>query len=121
MAHLFTPSPPHRTLFGSGFSFLVGPDISLKIDQNVPAFSGGGSLILCHRQQRPRVELLELALKSLDGHGAKGNLQPELLQTVANYKGEMVFRRGLCGPADEFSTGAAPKAEKKNPAEQRGS
>ncbi|MQX76658.1 TlpA disulfide reductase family protein [Sinorhizobium medicae] len=66
------------------------------------------------------VELLELALKSLDGpdpdmHGLKEDLQPDLLQTLANYKGEAVCSGDVCVvPRTNISTGATPKAETKN-------
>jgi len=61
------------------------------------------------------VELLELALKSLEGHGAKERPQLDLLQTLANYKGETVCSGDVCVvPRTNISTGATPKAETKN-------
>ncbi|MQV97046.1 redoxin domain-containing protein [Sinorhizobium medicae] len=70
------------------------------------------------------VELIELALKSLDGpdpdmHGLKEDLQPDLLQTLANYKGEEVCYGDVCVvPRTNISSGATPKAELENPAER---
>ncbi|MDX0967977.1 TlpA disulfide reductase family protein [Sinorhizobium medicae] len=61
------------------------------------------------------VELLELALKSLDGHGAKEELQLDLLQTLANYKGETVCSGDVCVvPRTNVPTDATPKAEQEN-------
>ncbi|WP_457663245.1 peroxiredoxin family protein [Sinorhizobium medicae] len=66
------------------------------------------------------VELIELALKSLDGpdpdmHGLKKDLKPYLLQTLANYKGEEVCYGDVCVvPRTNTSSGATPKAETKN-------
>ncbi|MCM5692532.1 TlpA family protein disulfide reductase [Sinorhizobium meliloti] len=70
------------------------------------------------------VELIELALKSLDGpdpdmHGLKKDLKPYLLQTLANYKGEEVCYGDVCVvPRTNISSGATPKAEQENPAER---
>ncbi|RVJ65993.1 TlpA disulfide reductase family protein [Sinorhizobium meliloti] len=65
------------------------------------------------------VELLELALKSLDGHGANEDLQLDLLETLANYKGEAVCSGDVCVvPRTNISSGATPKAELENPAER---
>ncbi|WQO88546.1 hypothetical protein U8C37_21800 (plasmid) [Sinorhizobium medicae] len=65
------------------------------------------------------VELLELALKSLDGHGAKEFCQPDLLQTLTNYKGEEVCYGDVCVvPRTNISSGATPNAEQENPAER---
>ncbi|RVP08812.1 TlpA family protein disulfide reductase [Sinorhizobium meliloti] len=70
------------------------------------------------------VELIELALKSLDVldpdmHGRKKDLKPNLLQNLANYKGEKVCYGDVCVvPRTNISTGATPKPEKKNPAER---
>ncbi|RVG89054.1 TlpA disulfide reductase family protein [Sinorhizobium meliloti] len=61
------------------------------------------------------VELIELALKSLDGHGAKERLQLDLLQTLANYEGETVCYGDVCVVP---RTSATPKAEQENPAER---
>ncbi|WP_322883180.1 TlpA disulfide reductase family protein [Sinorhizobium medicae] len=69
------------------------------------------------------VELIELALKSLDGpdpdmHELKKDL-PYLLQTLANYKGETVCSGDVCVvPRTNISSGATPKAEQENPAER---
>lgn len=65
------------------------------------------------------VELLELALKSLDGHGAKEVFQPDLLQTLANYKREEVcYGDVFVVPRTNVSSGATPKAEQENRAER---
>ncbi|WP_318872598.1 hypothetical protein [Sinorhizobium meliloti] len=66
------------------------------------------------------VELLELALKSLDEHGAKKFFQPDLLQTtLTNYKGEEVCYGDVCVvPRPNVSSGATPNAEQENPAER---
>ncbi|ARS72138.1 TlpA family protein disulfide reductase [Sinorhizobium meliloti] len=66
------------------------------------------------------VELIELALKSLDGpdpdmHGLKKDFKPDLLQTLANYKGEEVCYGDVCVVP---RTSATPKAEQENPAER---
>ncbi|WP_324606115.1 hypothetical protein [Sinorhizobium meliloti] len=69
-------------------------------------------------KDRP-VELLDLALKSLDGHGAKEFFQRDLLQTLANYKGEEVCSGDVCvAPQTNISSGATSKAEQENPAER---
>jgi len=70
------------------------------------------------------VELIELALKSLDGpdpdmHGLKEDLQPDLLQALANYKGEAVCSGDVCVvPRTNISSGETPTAEQENPAER---
>ncbi|MDE3854389.1 TlpA family protein disulfide reductase [Sinorhizobium meliloti] len=62
------------------------------------------------------VELLELALKSLDGHGAKEFFQLDLLQTLANYKGETVCFGDVCVlPRTNISSGATPKGGEDEP------
>lgn len=66
-------------------------------------------------------ELLELALKLGDGVPAPDNIkQPwlnDVLQTLANYKGEKVSHGALwAAPKENVPNGATPKAEKKNPA-----
>ncbi|MDX0931518.1 redoxin domain-containing protein [Sinorhizobium medicae] len=62
------------------------------------------------------VELLELALKSLDGHGANEDLQLDLLETLANYKGEAVCSGDVCVvPRTNISSGATPKGGEDEP------
>ncbi|RVG33205.1 TlpA family protein disulfide reductase [Sinorhizobium meliloti] len=67
------------------------------------------------------VELIETALKSLDGpdpdmHGLKEDLQPDLLQTLANYKGEEVCYGNVCVvPRTNISSGATPKGGEDEP------
>ncbi|WP_353642730.1 TlpA disulfide reductase family protein [Mesorhizobium sp. WSM2239] len=55
------------------------------------------------------IELIELALKSLDGpdpdaNAVKQHLLPELLQALANYKGEKVCYGGLCVAPRRFDS-----------------
>ncbi|WP_234825963.1 TlpA disulfide reductase family protein [Sinorhizobium meliloti] len=61
------------------------------------------------------VELLELALQPLDGPD-RGGLKDDLLQTLADYKGETVCYGDVCVvPRTNISSGATPKAQE-NPA-----
>ncbi|UIJ92012.1 TlpA family protein disulfide reductase [Sinorhizobium meliloti] len=70
------------------------------------------------------VELLELALKSLDGpkpisEVLKDGFLADLLQTLANYKGEKVCYGDVCvAPEENVPDGVTPKAEKKNLADR---
>lgn len=68
------------------------------------------------------VELLELALESLDGpdpDGLKEKALPFLLQTLANYNGETVCYGDVCvAPEEDVPDGATPNAEQENPAER---
>ncbi|ASQ12697.1 TlpA disulfide reductase family protein [Sinorhizobium meliloti] len=66
-------------------------------------------------------ELLELALKVGDGVPVPDNIKQlwlnDVLQTLANYKGEKVSHGALwAAPKENVPNGATPKAEKKNPA-----
>lgn len=66
-------------------------------------------------------ELLELALKLGDGVPVPDNIKQlwlnDVLQTLANYKGEKVSHGALwAAPKENVPNGATPKAEKKNPA-----
>ncbi|QPB24829.1 TlpA disulfide reductase family protein [Rhizobium sp. 007] len=64
------------------------------------------------------IELVELALKSLDGpepvpDEMRQDFLSDLLQTLANYKGEEVRYGALCvAPHNKFSNGATPRVEK---------
>ncbi|WP_234838218.1 peroxiredoxin family protein [Sinorhizobium medicae] len=70
------------------------------------------------------IELLEVALKLLDGpdpdmDGLKEGFLPHLLQTLANYEGEEVcYGDVFVVPRTNVSSGATPKAEQENPAER---
>ncbi|WP_234842849.1 hypothetical protein [Sinorhizobium meliloti] len=66
----------------------LSPDVELSCQVHAisPRFCFSGGI----GNKDRAVELLELALKSLDGHGAKEVFQPDLLQTLANYKREEV-------------------------------
>ncbi|WP_080662406.1 TlpA disulfide reductase family protein [Sinorhizobium meliloti] len=70
------------------------------------------------------VELLELALKSLDGpkpisEVLKDGFLADLLQALANYKGEKVCYGDVCvAPEKNVPDGVTPKAEKKNLADR---
>ncbi|GEC41629.1 hypothetical protein EME01_57010 [Sinorhizobium meliloti] len=70
------------------------------------------------------VELLELAVKSLDGpkpisEVLKDGFLADLLQTLANYKGEKVCYGNVCVAPEEIAPdGVTPKAGKKNPADR---
>ncbi|ASP83585.1 alkyl hydroperoxide reductase [Sinorhizobium meliloti] len=66
-------------------------------------------------------ELIELAVKLVDGlpvpDDSKQPWLENLLQTLANYKGEEVCYGDVCVvPRTNIPSGATPKAEKKNPA-----
>ncbi|NEI67768.1 TlpA family protein disulfide reductase [Rhizobium leguminosarum] len=68
-------------------------------------------------------ELLELALKLVDGLPAPDNIKQrwldDLLQSLANYRGRKVCYGALCAvPQTNVSNDATPKAEKKNPADR---
>ncbi|MDE3823650.1 TlpA family protein disulfide reductase [Sinorhizobium meliloti] len=68
-------------------------------------------------------ELLELALKLVDGlpvpDSTKQPWLEDLLQTLANYKGEEVSHGALgVAPKENVPNRATPKTEKKNPAER---
>ncbi|WP_457662334.1 TlpA family protein disulfide reductase [Sinorhizobium medicae] len=70
------------------------------------------------------IELLEVALKLLDGpdpdmDGLKEGFLPHLLQTLANYEGEEVCYGDVCVvPQTNIPNGATPNAEQENPAER---
>lgn len=108
--------PPMRTAARLTHGWL-SPDVELSYQVHAisPRFCFSGGI----GNKDRAVELLELALKSLDGHGAKEVFQPDLLQTLANYKREEVcYGDVFVVPRTNVSSGATPKAEQENPAER---
>ncbi|HEV2901022.1 MAG TPA: TlpA family protein disulfide reductase, partial [Pseudaminobacter sp.] len=70
------------------------------------------------------IELIELALKSLDGPEPipdvlKQHYQPKLLQALANYKGEKVCYGDLCAAPRKDSSQTVQAAAKEEPKEGR--
>ncbi|WP_206078925.1 TlpA disulfide reductase family protein [Allomesorhizobium camelthorni] len=106
---LFHPNLDHSR-FPSAERFAMGKELSQHMLALNPPQGDGRKFLFYpavaryHHESGNKdraIELIELALKSLDGpepiaDGLKQHLLPDLLQALANYKGEKVCHGALC-------------------------
>ncbi|RVG48091.1 TlpA family protein disulfide reductase [Sinorhizobium meliloti] len=124
MMQIFRQNLPSAERFAMG-EVLSEHILALDLAQcTLPAswlFSGVARYYHAIGNKDRAVELIELALNSLDGpdpdmHGLKKDLKPHPLQTLANYKGETVCSGDVCVvPRTNISSGATPKGGEEEP------
>ena len=124
---LFQPNLDHSR-FPSAERLAMGKELSEHILALTPP-QGDGSKLLPYRaiawyyhesgNKDRAIELIELALKSLDGpepvaDGLKQYLLPELLQALANYKGEKVCYGTLCAAPQKDPSQRSKRRPRRN-------